>query len=116
MLTLALAAAAALPTAILAGRDSVLRMLLAAGVSLASVVGGYWLAQLAFRGPDRYATKLVVGGFLTRMALLFAVSGAVLAATGIAPDAFVLWLVVFYFALILVEAWILARKPLESDR
>ena len=35
------------------------------------------------------------------------------ATTGIEPSRFVLWLVSFYVALILVEAWILAR---ESQR
>ena len=91
-------------------------MLLGASLAFASVAGGFWLAQLAFRGPDRFATKLVVGGFLVRMLLVFGLASVVIALTGIAPAAFVLWLVVFYFALILIEAWFLARQPLENSR
>ena len=116
LVTLALVALAAGPTILLGGREALARMALGASVALASVVGGFWLARLAFRGPDRYATKLVVGGFVTRMVLLFGTAVAVVAATGADPADFVLWLVSFYFALILVEAWILARQPSETDR
>ena len=45
-------------------------MLLGAGVALAVVLGGWWIAQLAFRGPDVFATRLVVGGFIVRVVLL----------------------------------------------
>lgn len=114
LLTLGLAALAAAPTAILGGADALRHMALGAGAALATVLGGYWLARLAFRGPDRFATKLVVGGFITRMILLFGIAAAVVLATGADPASFVLWLVSFYFALILVEAWILARQPQET--
>jgi hypothetical protein len=115
LLTAGLVVVAGIPTAILGGTEALGRMALGAAVSLASVLGGYYLARFAFRGPDRFATKLVVGGFITRMVLLFGISAAVVAATGVDPSAFVMWLVSFYFALILVEAWILARQPLESS-
>ena len=88
-------------------------MALGAGVAWACVLGGWWIAQLAFRGPDVFATKLVVGGFIVRMGLLILTLVALVATTGIEPSRFVLWLVSFYVALILVEAWILAR---ESQR
>jgi hypothetical protein len=91
-------------------------MVLGAALSLATVVGGLFLARLAFRGPDRYATKLVVGGFVTRMILLFSLTAGVVAATGIDVGTFVLWLVGFYFALVLVEAWLLSRESLEAAR
>lgn len=91
-------------------------MAVGAAASLFTVVGGFWLAQLAFRGPDRFATKLVVGGFVTRMLLLFGVVATLVAGAGLRPAAFVLWLVGFYFALIVLEAWILARQPLEAPR
>lgn len=116
LLASALTAIAAPPTLLIGGVDALGMMALGAAVSLASVLGGFWVARFAFRGPDRFATKLVVGGFVTRMVLLFAVTGAVAAVTGVPPSAFVLWLVSFYFVLILVEAWILARQPLENDR
>jgi len=109
-----LGAVAAVPAGILGGTDQLARMALGNVVALASVLGGWWLAKLAFRGPDRFATKLVVGGFVTRMVLLFGFAAVVVTATGTDPSAFVLWLVSFYFALILVEAWVLARQPLEN--
>ena len=114
--TFGLAAITALPTALLGGADAVLMMAIGAAASLVTVLGAFWLAQLAFRGPDRFATKLVVGGFVTRVILLFAVAAALVAVAGLEPAAFVLWLVAFYFAQIVVEAWLLARLPLEGDR
>ena len=87
-----------------------------AGAGLAIVVGGYWCAQLAFRGPDAYAVKLVVGGFLIRLALLamtLAVFGLV---TDISPARFVLWLIAFYFLLVMAEAWILARESASAPK
>jgi hypothetical protein len=50
-------------------------MAIGAAASLVTVLGAPWLAQLAFRGRTA-ATKLVVGGFVTRMVLLFAVAAA----------------------------------------
>jgi hypothetical protein len=114
--TLILAAAAAVPTILLGGPEAIAMMAVGAGASLVTVVGGFWLAQLAFRGPDRFATKLVVGGFVTRMVLLFGLVTALVAAAGLRLAAFVLWLVGFYFALILVEAWMLARPARRSSR
>ena len=113
--TLGLAAIAALPTALLGGADAVSMMAIGAAASLVTVLGAFWLAQLAFRGPDRFATKLVVGGFVTRMVLLFAVAAVLVVVAGLEPSAFVLWLVGFYFAQIIVEAWLLARQPLEVN-
>ena len=106
----------ALPTALLGGRDALAMMALGAGLSLATIVGGLWLAQVAFRGPDRYATKLVVGGFVTRMILMFSLTAGVVAVTGLDVGTFVIWLVGFYFTLVMVEAWLLARESLEIDR
>lgn len=85
-------------------------MSLGAGLALVVVLGGWWIARLAFRGPDVFATKLVVGGFIVRMAMLVLAMFALIAVTDIEPGRFVLWLVSFYFALILVEGWILARE------
>jgi hypothetical protein len=108
-LTTGLAAILAIPTGLIGGTDAVVMMAVGAGLSLAVVVGGYWVARLALRGPDRFATKLVVGGFVIRLVLLFAALGAIVAATELDPSRFVLWLVSFYFVLIMVEAVLLAR-------
>lgn len=116
VVTLGLATIVALPTALLGGPDALVMMAIGAAASLATVVGAFWLAQLAFRGPDRFATKLVVGGFVTRMILLFAIAATLVIALGLEPSGFVLWMVAFYFAQILVEAWILARQPIGADR
>lgn len=110
-----LAALAALPTALIGGSDALAMMGVGALASLATVLGGYWLAQLAFRGPDRYATKLMVGGFLTRMVLLFGVVATLVLGAKLPLTAFLLWLVGFYFALILVEAWLLSQPTHESE-
>jgi len=109
-----LAGVAAIPTATLGGDAALGMMSLGAGMALAVVLGGWWIARLAFRGPDVFATKLVVGGFLVRMILLVLAMFALVAVTDIELSRFVLWLVTFYFALILVEAWILARENLKS--
>jgi hypothetical protein len=85
-------------------------MALGGGVALFAVVGGWWIARFAFRGPDVFATKLVVGGFLVRVVLLACVMTLLVTAAGLDPARFVLWLVAFYFVLLLAEAWILARE------
>ena len=96
------------------GLDAVSMMALGAALGLAAVLGGYLCTMLAFRGPDRFATKLVVGGFLLRMLLLFALVAAIVTATEIDPSRFMLWLVLFYFVLVMVEAWILARHSASA--
>ena len=116
LLAVTLAAAAAVPTTILGGVDALSMMGLGAGLGLAIVLGGYYCVQLAFRGPDRYAVKLVVGGFVVRLGLLFAALAVLAAATDIPVSRFVLWLVAFYFVLVLAEAWILAREQMLGPR
>ena len=111
--TAMLAAVAAVPTAWIAGTDELAMLGLGAGVALVVVLGGWFIARVALRGPDRFATKLVVGGFLIRLALLFLVLTALVGAGGVPPARFVLWLVSFYFALIMAEAWMLARDQVS---
>jgi hypothetical protein len=116
LLTMGLAALTAIPTALLGGLDAVSMMAVGATAGFAVVVGGYWCAQVAFRGPDTYAVKLVVGGFLARLVLLaLAILGITLIA-GIPPARFVLWLIVFYFLLVTAEAWMLARAAASAPR
>ncbi len=114
LLTVTLAGILAIPTGLTGGREAVLMMSVGAGVGLGTVVLGYWIAALAFRGPDRFATKLVVGGFVVRMALLFLTMAALVLGTDLDPSRFVLWLVTFYFVLIMVEAWLLARESVSA--
>lgn len=113
LVTVALAGLLAIPTGLMGGREALLMMTVGAGVGLGTVVLGYWIAGLAFRGPDRFATKLVVGGFVVRMVLLFVALAALVAGTDLEPSRFVLWLVSFYFVLIMVEAYLLAREGMS---
>ena len=113
--TVTLAGAAAIPTGLLGGAHALGMMGLGAALGLVSVLGGCWIARFAFRGPDVFATKLVVGGFIIRIALLVLAMSALVAVTGIELGRFVLWLVTFYFALILAEAWVLARESRNSE-
>lgn len=112
-ITIVLASIAAVPTRIVGGTAALSMMALGAGISLVAVLGGWWIAQLAFRGPDRFATKLVVGGFMIRIVLLLLTMSAIGAVTGIEVSRFILWLVVFYFALVLAEAVILAAEQVN---
>jgi hypothetical protein len=105
-----LAAVGTIPAMALGGRHALGMMALGALTAWGCVLGGWWIARFAFRGPDVFATKLVVGGFIVRVGLLILTMVTLVAATGIEPGGFVLWLVSFYFALLLVEAWILARE------
>lgn len=109
LLTIVLAILAGVPAVLVGGSDALAMMAVGAGLSLAIVLGGYACARLAFRGPDRYAAKLVVGGFVIRLVLLVLSLVTLGAATDLDPGRFVLWLVTFYFALVMAEAWILSR-------
>ena len=109
VLTAGMAALAGIPVGLLGGVEALTMMAVGAGLSLAIVLGGYGCVRLAFRGPDQFAVKLVVGGFVIRLVLLALLMAALVTFTGIDPGRFVLWLVTFYFTLVMAEAWILAR-------
>jgi hypothetical protein len=108
--TILLAAAVAIPTAALGGTDSLMMMVLGAAVGLVTVLAGYAFVRIAFRKPDRFGVKLVVGGFIFRVVLLGLVLFGVLGATQLPLERFVLWIVFFYFSLVMAEAWALARE------
>jgi hypothetical protein len=112
--TLAMAALIGAPAALMGGADALAMVGVGAGLALLTVLGGYAAARLAFRGPDRYAVKLVVGGFVVRLVLLVLLLAALVAFTGLDPARFVLWLVTFYFVLVLAEAWLLARAERQG--
>jgi hypothetical protein len=114
LVTVTLTVLVGIPTAAVGGSDALSMMLVGAGLSLLTVLGGYGCARLAFRGPDQYAVKLVVGGFVIRLVLLLAAVVALVSATGLDPGRFVLWVVTFYFALVMAEAWILARREMQE--
>jgi hypothetical protein len=85
-----------------------------AGTALTVVLVGYGIVVAALRGPDRMAVQTVVGGFMVRMALLvLCLIG--LSKIGLKLEAFVLWLIAFYVALVLAEAWVLARQGVTEE-
>ncbi len=106
-------AVAAIPATVRRQPEALAPIAWGAGLSLAAIVGGYWLAQIVFRGPDPFATKLVVGGFVIRLSLLFFLTAVAVTTIGLDLASFVLWLVGFYFVLIVVEAWLLGRPAPE---
>lgn len=110
LMTLVLGALTAIPTAILGGRDSLPMMMMGAGVGLATVLAGSFCARLALRGPDRFGVKIVVGGFFFRMVLLGLLLTAIVRLARFPLDSFILWMTFFYFSLVMVEAWLLARQ------
>jgi len=114
--TVALAGAAAIPTMLIGGTEAVGMMAVGAGLGLFAVLGGYYCNRLVFRGPDRYAVKIAVGGFLVRIALLILSLFLVVRLTGARPERFVLWLVAFYVILVMAEAWVLARAESAGGR
>jgi hypothetical protein len=108
--TLALGALTAIPTAILGGPDSLTMMIMGAAVSLVAVLAGSFCARLALRGPDRFGVKIVVGGFVFRLALLGLLLMALVQLARFPIESFILWMTFFYFSLVLAEAWLHARQ------
>jgi hypothetical protein len=108
--TLALGALTAIPTAILGGRESLPMMMMGAGVGLGIVLAGSFCARLALRGPDRFGVKIVVGGFVFRLALLGLLLTAIVRLARFPLESFILWMTFFYFSLVMAEAWLLARQ------
>lgn len=109
MVTLGMTLLAGVPATLIGGADTLAMVGVGAALALLIVLGGYGIARLVFRGPDRYAVKLAVGGFLVRLVLLVLSLVAFVAITGLDPERFVLWVVTFYFVLVMAEAWMLAR-------
>ncbi len=94
---------------LIGGTEAVAMLAVGAGLGLFAVLGGYFCNRLVFRGPDRHAVKIAVGGFLMRIALLIVALLLIVRFTGARPERFVLWLVSFYVILVMAEAWVLAR-------
>jgi hypothetical protein len=106
-----LAATAAWPALRLGGRTGLQSMLLAAGMSWLVVVASYFVLGIAFRRLAETQVVIVVGGFLVRFALLFALLALVAKTLTLDLGHVVLWLVGFYMVLVVAEAWSLSRPP-----
>jgi hypothetical protein len=85
-------------------------MIMGAAVSLVAVLAGSFCARLALRGPDRFGVKIVVGGFVFRLALLGLLLMALVQLARVPIESFILWMTFFYFSLVLAEAWLHARQ------
>ena len=112
-----LAAAAVWPALRFGGRAGLQSMLLAAALSWLAVVASYLALGLAFRRVAPLQVVIVVGGFVVRFAVLFALLALVGKTLAVDLGQIVLWLVGFYMVLVVAEAWSLsrgaARRPPE---
>ena len=104
-----LAAAAAWPALHFGGPGGLQSMLLAAGLSWLAVVASYLALAAAFRRVAQLQVVIVVGGFLVRFAVLFALLALVAKTLRVDIGQIVLWLVGFYMVLVVAEAWSLSR-------
>lgn len=103
-----LCALLAYPAYRLGGRDGLQNMLLAAGLSWATVVASYIGLVSVFRKAKSIQMVVVVGGFLVRFAVLFGLLTLVSKTLPVNLNHLVLWLVSFYMVLVVAEAWSLS--------
>ena len=115
LLTLGLAGVALIPTILIGGVEAASMMGLGAGLGLATVLGGYFCLQYVFRLPQKFAVTFVVGGLVVRLALLVLLITIVVLTTDFEPSRFLLWVVAFYFALVVGEAWIFMRQTFATE-
>jgi len=117
VLQVVLGAAAAWPALHFGGPSGLKSMLLAAGMSWLAVVASYLALAFAFRHVAQLQVVIVVGGFVVRFAVLFALLALVAKTMTVDVGQIVLWLVGFYMVLVVAEAWSLsrpaARRPPE---
>ncbi len=92
------------------GRTGLQSMLLAAGLSWLAVVASYVALVLTLRRVAQFQVVIVVGGFLLRFAMLFALLALVSKMLPVDLGQIVLWLVGFYMVLVVAEAWSLSRS------
>jgi heme/copper-type cytochrome/quinol oxidase subunit 1 len=109
VLQVVLGGAAAWPALRFGGRAGLQSMLLAAGLSWLAVVASYVVLGLTLRRVAHFHVVVVVGGFLVRFALLFALLALVSKTLPVDLGQIVLWLVGFYMVLVVAEAWSLSR-------
>ncbi len=79
-------------------------MLLGAALSLVTIVSSYLALAAVFGRSRQLASIIVLGGFVVRVAMLFALLAFIARHFDVVLEQVVLWSVGFYFLLILVEA------------
>ena len=111
-IALALCAAVAYPAYRLGGRESLLSMLLGAGLSWVTIITSYAGLVLAFRNVKHIQAVIVLGGFVVRMAMLFGSLSLIARVLVVNLNQLVIWLVSFYLVLVVAEAYMLvAASP-----
>lgn len=79
-------------------------MLLGAALSLMTVVVSYLLLAFAFRRSRQLQVAIVLGGFVVRVLMLFALLAGIARFGVVDMNHLVLWLVSFYLVLVVAEA------------
>ncbi|HZM14945.1 MAG TPA: hypothetical protein VFE28_02990 [Candidatus Krumholzibacteria bacterium] len=91
-------------------------MLLGAGLSWMTITLSYVLLAWVWRRSRQLQVALVTAGFLVRVALLFGLLAWIARTFVVNLNQLVLWLVVFYFVLVVVEARELAAAERQRSR
>ena len=79
-------------------------MLLGAGLSLVTIVSSYLGLAAVFGRSKQLVSIIVLGGFVVRVGMLFALLASIARNFDVALEQVVIWTVSFYFVLILFEA------------
>ena len=111
---LALGATLAYPVFRFGGPDGLQSMLVGGALSWVAIVASYFGLLVAFRNVKQFAVLIVLGGFLVRFAILFALLAWISRALDVNLSQTVLWLVGFYMVLVIVEAWSLSTREEQS--
>ena len=90
-------------------------MLLGAALSLMTVVVSYLLLAFAFRKSRQLQVAIVLGGFVVRVLMLFALLAGIARFGVVDMNQLVLWLVSFYLVLVVAEARELAAGTRERS-
>lgn len=85
-------------------------MSIGAAASVVTIITSYWILSLVFRNARQFQTTIVVGGFVLRLIIFFALLQLVARMLVTDLEQVVLWMVSFYFLLVILEAWWLAAE------
>jgi hypothetical protein len=106
---------AAYPALRFGGREGLQSMLMGAALGWVTIVGSYAAMLLACRNVKHFAVAIVLGGFIVRFALVFALLALISKTLAVDLGPLVLWLVCFYMVLVVAEAVMLASSERRSE-
>lgn len=110
-----LCALTAYPVLRFGGREGLQSMLLGAALGWVTIVGSYGAMLVACRNVKHFAVAIVLGGFVVRFAILFALLALISKTLAVDLGQLVLWLVCFYMVLVVVEAAMLAASEPRTE-